>query len=58
MTEKQRKNLNEVIFSLSVEGFIVPDNEKEALIGILEGKRTYQEVLSEYIAEAKSYARI
>jgi len=44
MTEKQRKKLDEVIFSLSVEGFVVPDNEKEALVGILEGKRTYSKI--------------
>ena len=58
MTEQQQRNLEEVMFSLSVEGLNVPDDEKETLIEILDGKRTYQEVLSKYIAEAKSYARV
>ena len=58
MTEKQQKNLDEVVFSLRVEGFHVTDDGRKTLVEILEGKRTYQEVLSKYIAEAKSYARI
>ncbi|GHV45735.1 hypothetical protein FACS189492_3060 [Clostridia bacterium] len=58
MTEKQKRHLDEVVFSLSVEGFDVPDSEKNTLIEILDGKRTYQDVLSQYIAEAKSYARV
>ena len=55
MTKTQQKNLEEVIFSFNVEGLNILESEKNVLIDILEGKRTYQEVLSDYIAEAKAY---
>ena len=58
MSEQQKQNLEEVIFSMAVEGFEIPEEEKNTLIDILEGRRTYQEVLNSYIAEAKSYAGV
>ena len=58
MTDKNKIILNEVIFSMEVEGFKVPENERQTLSDILEGKRTYQDVLNGYIKEAKTYAGI
>lgn len=58
MTEQQKKNLEEVIFSMEVEGFDIPDDEKENLIGILDGKYTFKEILESYISEAKAYGRV
>ena len=58
MTKTQQTNLNEVVFSLSVEGFDIPKSEKDTLIEVLEGKRTYHDVLSDYITEAQSYAGV
>ena len=58
MTEKQKINLDEVIFSMEAEGFEIPDEEKETLIGILNGKYTFKEILESYILEAQSYGRV
>ncbi len=58
MTERQKTNLNEVIFSMEVEGFNIPDNEKQTLIGVLDGKYTFSEVLNAYISEAESYGQV
>lgn len=58
MTKKQKTHLDEVIFSMEVEGFNIPDEEKEILIGVLNGKYTFQEVLDSYILEAKAYGRV
>ena len=56
MTDKNKKVLDEVIFSMEVEGFYIPENERQTLADILDGKRTYQDVLNGYIKEAKTYA--
>lgn len=58
MTEQQKKNLEEVIFSMEVEGFDIPDDEKENLIGILDGKYTFKEILESYISEAKTLDKV
>jgi len=58
MTNQQQRNLNEVVFSMQVEGFNIPNDERQTLIDILDGKRTYKEVLDGYIAEAKAYAKV
>lgn len=58
MTEKQKTHLDEVIFSMEVEGFEIPDEEKETLIDILNGRYTFQEILDSYISEAKAYGRV
>ena len=58
MTTKQKEILDEAIFSLSVEGMYVTNEEKEVAIDVLEGKRSFQEVLDGYIAEAHAYARV
>ena len=56
MTEKQKEHLDEVIFSFAVEGLDITDEEKTVLIDVLAGRRTYQEVLDAYIAEAWTYS--
>ncbi len=58
MTERQKINLNEVLFSMEVEGFDIPDKEKQTLIGVLDGKFTFSEVLNSYISEGESYGRV
>lgn len=58
MTERQKTNLKEVIFSMEVEGFNIPDNEKQTLISVLDGKYTFSEVLDSYISEAESYGQV
>ncbi len=52
MTEQQKKNLEDVIFSMKMEGFNIPDDEIENLVGILDGKYTFKEILETYISEA------
>ena len=58
MTGKQKELLDEVVFSWHAEDLDLTEDEKNTLIDVLEGKRSYQEVLDGYIAEAKSYARL
>ncbi|MDD4690254.1 MAG: hypothetical protein BWY15_02179 [Firmicutes bacterium ADurb.Bin193] len=58
MTGKQKELLDEVVFSWHAEGLDLTEDEKNTLIDVLEGKRSYQEVLDGYLAEAKSYARL
>lgn len=58
MTGKQKELLDEVVFSWHAEGLDLTEYEKNTLIDVLEGKRSYQEVLDGYLAEAKSYARL
>ncbi len=58
MTAKQKELLDEIIFSWHIEGLDLDDNEKNTLIDVLEGKRSYQEVLDSYIQEAKEYAKV
>ena len=58
MTDKNKIILDEVIFSMEFEGFSIPENERQTLSDILEGKRTYQDVLIGYIKEAETYAGI
>ena len=58
MTKKQKTHLDEVIFSMEVEGFEIPDEEKETLIDVLNGRYTFQEILDSYISEAKAYGRV
>lgn len=58
MTIKQKEILDEVVFSMEVEGFYIPEKERQTLSEILEGKRTYQDVLADYITEAKTYAGV
>lgn len=58
MTDKQKELLDEVVFSWHAEGLDLTEDEKNTLIDVLEGKRSYQEVLDGYLAEAKSYARL
>jgi len=55
MTEKQKEILDEVVFSWHVEGLDLTGDEKNTLVDVLEGRRTYQEVLDAYITEAKAY---
>jgi len=58
MTNKQKEILDEVIFSWHVEGLDLTSDEKNTLVDVLEGKRSYQEVLNGYIAEARTYAKV
>jgi|GEM_PF-4602153 hypothetical protein len=58
MSSIQERKLNKIIHSWSVEGFDTPDNEKQVLIDVIEGKRDYKDVLEEYIKEIGEYARV
>jgi hypothetical protein len=58
MSEKQKEILEEAVFSLEVEGFEVTETEKQIVSEMLEGKRTLQDIISEYVIKGKSYARI
>ncbi|MDR0914638.1 MAG: hypothetical protein LBM65_05705 [Oscillospiraceae bacterium] len=58
MSNIQERKLNKIIHSWLVEGFITPDDEKKILIEILEGTRSYKDVLNQYLAEAKAYAGV
>ena len=58
MTMKQKELLDEVVFSWHVEGLDLTDDEKNTLVDVLEGRRSFQEVLDSYIAEAQTYARV
>ena len=52
MSEKQEKNLKETIFTMHAEGFDIPEDEKTALIDVLNGKRTFKELYAQYLARA------
>ena len=52
MTKKQEKQLNEIIFSWHAEGQDITFIERENLVSIFEGKRSYKDIISKYIAEA------
>ena len=58
MSENQNEILEEAVFSLEVEGFKVTDTEKQIISEMLEGKRTLQDIIQEYIAKGKSYAEV
>ena len=58
MTMKQKELLDEIVFSWHVEGLDLTIDEKNILADVLEGKRSFQEVLDGYIAEANTYARV
>ena len=58
MSNVQERKLNKILHSWLVEGFITPEDEKQILIDIIEGKRDYKDVLKQYIAEAQAYAGI
>ena len=58
MSNAQERKLNKIIHSWLVEGFITPEEEKQVLIDIIEGKRSYKDVLKQYIAEAQAYAGV
>ena len=50
MSEHNREILEEAVFSLEVEGFQVTDTEKLVVSEMLDGKRTLQDIIQEYIA--------
>ena len=56
MTERHKEIIDEAAFSLEVEGFYVTDSEKQTVAGMLEGKRTLQSIIQEYLAKGKAYA--
>ena len=58
MSEKHKEILDEAVFSLEVEGFKVTDEEKRIVREMLEGKRSLQDIIKEYVARGKSYAGI
>jgi len=58
MSEKHKEILEESVFSLEVEGFKVTDEEKQIISEMLEGKRTLQDIIQEYIARGKAYAEV
>ena len=58
MSEYQNEILEEAVFSLEVEGFKVTDSEKQIVREMLEGKRTLQSIIQEYIAKGKLYAEV
>ena len=58
MTKKQKELLDEIVFSQHVEGLDLTDDERNTLVDVLEDKRSFQEVLDGYIAEAHAYARV
>jgi len=58
MTDKQHKNLKETIFTMSCEGLDPTAEEVKVLVDVLEGRRSYNDVIKQYIAEAHSYAGV
>ena len=58
MSERNKEILEEAVFSLEVEGFQVTTTEKQIVSEMLEGKRTLQSIIQEYIARGKSYAGV
>ena len=58
MSDKNKEILEEAVFSLEVEGFKVTDEEKRIVVEMLEGNRTLQDIIQEYVAKGKSYAGV
>ena len=58
MSEHNQEILEESVFSLEVEGFVITDEEKQIVSEMLDGKRTLQDIVQEYVARGKSYAGI
>lgn len=58
MTKEQETILKEAEFSLSVEGLYVTDEERQNLIDVLEGRKSYKNLLEEIIAKGYAYGRI
>ena len=56
MTATQEKHLKRAKHYLYCEGLDMTDNEEQNIIDIFNGKRTYKDVLAQYIAEASQYA--
>ena len=54
MSEKQETQLKVIIFSWHAEGQDVTSNERENLISVFKGERSYKDVISQYIAEANA----
>ena len=51
------KIINETVFSMEVEGYIVPVEEKETIREVLKGNIAFSEQLQIYIENAKNYGR-
>lgn len=49
------KIINETVFSMEVEGYILPIEEKETIREVLNGNITFSEQLQIYIKNAKNY---
>ena len=47
------KIINETVFTMSVEGFVLPEDEKSALRKVLSGDIPFTVQLEEYIQNAK-----
>jgi len=52
MSEKQKKNLEETVFTMHAEGFNLTEEEKQTLSDILIGKYSYKEVCEQYLIGA------
>ena len=48
-----QKIINETVFTMEVESFVLKDEEKDTLIDVLNGKVTFHAKLQEYIENAK-----
>ena len=48
-----QKIMDETVFTMEVEGFILTDEEKSTLLDVLDGKVSFQTKLQEYIENAK-----
>ena len=48
------KIINETVFSMEVEGYILPIEEKETIREVLKGNITFSEQLQIYIENAKN----
>lgn len=57
MSEHNKEILEESVFSLEVKGFKITDTEKQIVREMLEGKRTLDSIIQEYIARGRAYAR-
>ena len=53
LERKRSEILNETIFTMEVEGFVLTDNEKSTLLDVLNDKIPFQEQLQKYIESAK-----
>ena len=58
MSRDNEKILKESIFSLEVEGFHISEEEKQKVADMLEGKRTLESIIAEYVAKGRAYAGI